>query len=339
MIQPPSAAIFKEIENPTAVWLYWHVHFWWTKPGGVDYRQRHWVYGNYEGWERKTGMSARQVRRSFQFLRDKGWVETCQMPQGTGNIMLVRPTKVPGGLPAKGQGGSPQKGNPVALKGATYNTEIPSEIPDIETLPQHPPGASEITPETGAEPDTLSIPPVTFPTPQSPPPQHEIAMPHSVHDVQGLVAAQKKVHKPDSGGSLAQAWQIGMKEHLPNQLVPVGPKGVGMLKNFAKHCKPGTAEAILHFTLSEWIAFTKFCEQEASAFKTPGTPTLQFLVKFAQQAVTFYLQAKKKPAMATPSINAKPVQAQLIAGQEPAPKTVSLDEVLAPYDPDADYED
>jgi len=53
----------------------------------------------------------------------------------------------------------------------------------------------------------------------------------------------------------------------------------------------------------------------------------------------FYLQAKKKPAMATPSINAKPVQAQLIAGQEPAPKTVSLDEVLAPYDPDADYED
>jgi hypothetical protein len=130
-----------------------------------------------------------------------------------------------------------------------------------------------------------------------------------------------------------------MKEHLPNQLITVGPKEQGMLKNFAKHCQPGTAEAVLQFTLAEWIAFTKFCEQEVSAFKTPATPTIGFVVKFAQQAVTFYLQAKKKPVMATPSVNPKPAMTQLIAGQEPAPKTVSLDEVLAPYDPDVDYED
>ena len=334
MIQPASAAVFKEIENPTAAWLYWHVHYWWAKPGGVDFRNKHWVYGNYEGWERKTGMSARQVRRSFQFLRDRGWIETGQMPQGTGNVMIARPIKVPGGLPAKGQGGSPLEGNPVALKEATYITEIPSEIPDIETLPQHPSGASETSTDTG------SSSPVTALFPQSPPSPNEGSMPHSVHDVQGLVAAQKKVHKPDSGGALTQAWQIGMKEHLPDQLVPLGPKGVGMLKSFAKHCKPGTAEAILSFTLSDWIAFTKFCEQEAGAFKTPGTPTLPFLVKFAQQAVTFYLQAAKKPAMATSSVNPKPVTAQLIAGQvEPAPKTVSLDELLAPIDPDAALKD
>ena len=130
-----------------------------------------------------------------------------------------------------------------------------------------------------------------------------------------------------------------MKEHVPNQMVVLIQKDYAHLKQFAKHCEPGTAEAILHFTLSEWIAFTKFCEQEAGAFKTPATPTLQFLVKFAQQAVTFYLQAKKKPAMATPSVNPKPVPAQLIAGQEPAPKTVSPEQVFAPYDPDADYED
>ena len=341
MNQPDAAATFKEIENPSAVWLYWHICYWWRMKGGVDYRQRHLVYGNYIGWERKTGMSYRQVHRSLVYLREKGWVETCQMPQGSGNVLLVRPTKFPGGLAANGQGGCPNTANPVGLKEPTYITEIPTEIPDIEPFPQHPPGASEITPETGTEPDTLSTPPVDFPTPQSPPPQNEVEMPHSVHDVQGLVAAQKKVHKPDSTAALGQAWQIGMKEHVPNAMIVVYKKDYAQLKMFAQHCEPGTAEAILHFTLSEWIAFTKFCEQEAGAFKTPATPTLHFLVKFAQQAVTFYLQAQKKPAMATPSLssNPNPVTAQLIAGQEPAPKTVSLDEVLAPYDPDADYED
>ena len=332
-----SAAVFKEIDNPSAAWLYWHVCFWHKKPGGVDFRGRHWVFGNYESWEEKTGMSYRQLHRNFAWLRAKGWLETCKGDDKVKFALLVRPSRFPGGVTVSGQTLCPQTVTGSDLKGPNHNTENPStEIPDIE-VPQPPTGASGSIISGGVE--TFS--PVDFPTPQSPPPQKlEAALPHSVHDVQGLVAAHKKVHQPDSGAALAQVWQIGMKEHVPNAMIVVSVKEMGMLKNFAKHCEHGTAEAVLQLTLAEWIGFTKFCEQEAGAYKTPGTPALWFLVKYAQQAVTFYLQKTAKPTTAPASINPNPVYAQLIAvPQEPAQKLGTLEDLLAPLDPDAALKD
>jgi hypothetical protein len=130
-----------------------------------------------------------------------------------------------------------------------------------------------------------------------------------------------------------------MKEHVPNAMVVLSAKDKAMLLGFAKHCQPGTCAAILQFTLAEWIGFTKFCEQEAGAYKTPGTPAMWFLVKHAMHAVTFFLQKGSKPAMATAPTTLKPPSVQLIAGTEPAQAGATLDELMAPVDPAAALKD
>ena len=116
--------------NSTAAWLLRHIVFR-LKKARIRFDGHLWFALPYSMWAEQTGLSVRQVRRSFQALRDNGLIETEQHLYGVPakNILHVRLASTltsdrEVGVPEKGLPELPEKGQPkLPEKGQLYYLE------------------------------------------------------------------------------------------------------------------------------------------------------------------------------------------------------------------------
>src|SRR5262249_38936091 len=109
----------------------------------------------------------------------------------------------------------------------------------------------------------------------------------SVHDVQGMVKAQKLLHKPKKESSLVILWKSMFSEVTGGKYCEnLTAKQIGQLREFGKKCPPNKADLILANVMENWHDFAKDVETNQGLKKTPNEPQIGFLLQYVQNAVS-----------------------------------------------------
>ena len=104
------------------------------------------------------------------------------------------------------------------------------------------------------------------------------------------VSKNKAVHNTPSG--MVMVWKKGMAHHYDNpmQHTNLTTKDVAQLKYiYSKWFDIGTCQVdVLDDLLKDWMGFVSFVVKDAGLSTWPNSPNIGFLVKYCNQAMTWY---------------------------------------------------
>jgi hypothetical protein len=179
-------------------------------------------------------------------------------------------------------------------------------------------------------------------------PENEEAMSKHSKSVYDVVAARKGktlLHKPDSAKALGRLWLSLVSEHHGPTVQNLNGKQHDQLKNFILAMPDGKAPEILELVITNWKEFTSHSKDEAGAFGIPSKPTLDFLLKYVQCAVSYAASSpnqQEAPIQAGPKVNLQSIaisacQPKKAPYGKPADGPQTNDELIALMNAPIDY--
>lgn len=114
---------------------------------------------------------------------------------------------------------------------------------------------------------------------------------------------QQKLHSPAAvknevnATEMYKVWATTVPKHC-SSVKFVGPfnmKEKGQMSMLVKHWGADRAGLCLEYVLSHWISFAKYVKEKADCKGYPEVPTVDFLIKFKDFGMNFYLNRKKEP--------------------------------------------
>jgi hypothetical protein len=97
-------------------------------------------------------------------------------------------------------------------------------------------------------------------------------------------------------------------------VAPFTLKEMGMCKTLVRSWGPDSPQILLYL-IQHWIPFTKHCEANLAAFKTPAMPTLPFLTAFAGHARNWYQVQVTAPKAQCGTVQTKQSKGIKLPGQ------------------------
>lgn len=288
------------LSAPAAILLK-HISFWSPKSKAM-WSGKKWLARTRAELAGFTGLSPKQVRTALEMLKARGLIEVEQHIFQNRSQTFIRPLIGSLGKPG------PSRGGPNGLSQVGPNGPC-----SIDTD-----GSTDGSTENSAlscasSEDHLSKPP----SPKS-------------EKKKTVAEVMAEAHKPSPKPvSLTARWLQLIANAMDKFVPPLTLKQQGQLKQFAKVCPPGKAEAIMALAVEQWTEFSVTAQSVAGLKTSPAQPDPGFLLKHAGSAVNFWQEHAK----------AKPVVAPVIAvtsPPKPSPsgkKKPSLEEVLAVFGP------
>ena len=291
--------------------------YWWPKATTV-HDDKAWIYRNgREEWASEIGVPLRRFEwlvtmfraddlietRAYQLVNNKGrsWGTKVQHVRPSDRLLRIikeRTGRTIGGpeVPASGgaNDGSPTAQPPSALQApsATSCGESPQHVADLYNKDTTYPSS-----KTNNEIDKKEGAPVPGDALTSPKKEKYLGenINKEGYPPTPLALDPTKPTGKKWVGVLIPVWQQVMAEVEPggyHGMFSAGQKG--MLGQFIAACpKGGYAGNVLTSVLKDWIGFTNKAENDAGAFKTPGKPTPEFLLKHVAVAVAFWMDKAK----------------------------------------------
>lgn len=246
---------------------------------------RSWVYNTYSEWGDELGnlYSISSIRRALRLLEKygalvianynkKGYDQTVWYSIDYGKLeplQLAALANFKMETPIKIEGGAVQNEQTYTLDVPLEEDEFIGEIPSVphkeEQVSNQSPGKriKLINMAKGPSSATLIL--------------------EQLKIQQGKVSALP----PNSVKSLRRIWSEVPRYNDSVQFMPeLTIRQVGALSYIAKHLGP-MADSALRCIVSHWIGYVKFVAQQRGLHKTPNVPTLEFVQKYASEAVNF----------------------------------------------------
>jgi len=338
------------------------IHYWYSpaKNGASKlrvYREgKWWIAKAVSDWGRECGLSDMQVRRGLKLLQQVGLVEIDTFMLGRNPVTHLRFLAIQGRGPINDV---PDLSLILVKSGGPFvtgNTPLVTDNNPLVTCNTYPVTGNESITVDYTETtqkllqgvsDATEVQSLTYE------PGEVMAVPLSTkgkaHDSSKTILANLKgVTKVADDYQVSPAglyllWVNTVPEFHEN----VGCQKKWTLKQSANMKRlielwgPDVTREILAYVVEKWIAYTKYCETNAGAFKTPLQPTVEFLFRYGAEAKNFWVarpQSKEVHIADTPPkklVMFKAKQAvQVTAPSVPDPvpeedKEMTMEELLA----------
>lgn len=300
---------YDAIGDVVATLLMSQIHYWYSpsKNGSSKLRiyrnGKWWIAKSVSEWCSECHLTTWQVRRGIKLLEEKGLVETDSFMMGKSPVTHLRFLAVEG-------------------KGPIF--EVPDLTPFLVKSPS--PLVAHNNPlvadnkegaldNKGGAADSKSITETTHENKNKLQQGASAAEPQSLSTESGEDMAVKLSTKgkalDSSKAILAKLsgdkkpiddYQVSPKglQYLWMNTVPEFHSGVGCQKAWTQKQQgfinrlvslwgEGDTRQILTYVIERWIKFTKYCEDNSGAFKTPLLPNIDFVYKYGAEAKNFWL--------------------------------------------------
>ncbi|MEJ6846772.1 hypothetical protein V3589_11205 [Sinorhizobium fredii] len=307
---------------------------YWQKKTKIRYGAHRWVVMSVPEWLAETGCTLKEFRRAVERLKRRGLVVVerhlfkqrirsfFRLSEQAIQLLTEAPDPAQTGAMDSAQTGTTDSAQMGTIEDAQKGA-IPKEPSVLVVSEKEGDISSEcdlavamsILPDdkglSGAEKKDDTNPP----TPLA---NAEVTMvksyPKSAHQVMAAVAAQKVLHKPDSGAALVALWKTEVAAETAAFVPTPTCKQVHQLKQIAQKCPKGRAKEVLTYAVRHWIEFVKTVETEAGVTKTPAGPQIGFLLKHVGVAINLALESA---AASEQKLVSDLESVQLIATQKP----------------------
>jgi hypothetical protein len=291
--------------------LFWHQPGQDGKPRFAvrDFEGIYWLAKSAAEWERETLLTRRQVDRCVLALRDLKMITSKVMRFNGAPTMHLRFLHLEGRRAVvtaddllKLYGGGPLAA-PFAqnVQSTTYvlNTEETTDSFKVGDQSIAPPGDVAMAKKYGGNSSAEVL--KAFQAAKA-----------------GPVVASKA-----TPGGMYEVWRSAMPKYIEGVqfVAPFTLKEMGMCKTLVRSWGPDSPQILL-FLIQHWIPFTKHCETDLAAFKTPARPTLPFLAAFAGHARNWYQVQITAPAKTVGA--AKPLKQAVILAPAKKPGGLKL---------------
>jgi hypothetical protein len=297
-------------KNPAATLLLARIIFWHKMGKGREIDGKKWTPNSYEDWATETRLSVQQVRTAFAIFKESNLAETVRAIVQHRRVLHTRPTA-----------------RTIAISEGDFEEDncsqqhdqlLPATAPSVAQTPSY--IQEEIQEETQEETSGPSVPQST-PGPETECGEQTVKM----SEVEQAVKARKLMHKPDTVKSLEFQWKNRVAEKTGAMII-LKAKEYGQLKQFQKLCPEGKAMAVMNAVLDNWLAFVKATQSAHGLKSTPAQPSLDFLLKYAANAVIFFSLLTKPAKHEAPEV-AIPTKSVQLMSQDDKPATLA--EVMA----------
>jgi hypothetical protein len=134
-------------------------------------------------------------------------------------------------------------------------------------------------------------------------------------------APRRKMPPKGTGASLEASWRSAVVARYGGFSAPFTVKQKAQAKYVLTVWEGHPCEEIVAVVVGQWEAYVEAVKSAAGLYVVPEKPNLDFLVKYAGEAVTFWLKSTKPKkgklvvvkAKPKPTVEAKPVQSTALS--------------------------